>query len=70
MAEAEVLPEEHSMAYLNMPDEEENGIDQSVEKPEALMMKILAMMMLLWQASFKISNNAIRTLLLCIRQFM
>ncbi|XP_016346834.1 uncharacterized protein LOC107692355 isoform X2 [Sinocyclocheilus anshuiensis] len=53
-----------------MQDGEEHGSDQSSEKPEDLLMKLLAMMILSWQASFKISDNAITTLLLCMRQFM
>ena len=33
-------------------------------------MKLLAMMLLTWQSTFKISDNAITSLLLCIKQFM
>ncbi|XP_016126125.1 uncharacterized protein [Sinocyclocheilus grahami] len=68
--EVEILAEEQIEAYLNMQDGEKHGSDQSSEKPEDLLMKLLAMMILSWQASFKISDNAITTLLLCMRQFM
>lgn len=33
-------------------------------------MKLLAMMLLSWQSTFKISDNAITSLLLCIKRFM
>ncbi|XP_058255085.1 uncharacterized protein LOC131359300 isoform X1 [Hemibagrus wyckioides] len=56
--------------HLNIHNGEGHGSDQSSEKTEDLLIKIFTMMILSWQATFKISDNAITTLLLCIRQFM
>ncbi|XP_038165113.1 uncharacterized protein LOC119799343 [Cyprinodon tularosa] len=67
----ESLDEELSEAYPHIQDGEGHGSDQSTsEKPEDLLMKILAMMLLSWQATFKISDNAITSLLLCIKRFI
>lgn len=49
----------------------QDGGDQSnSDKPEDLMIKLLAFMLLTWQTTFKISDNAITSLLLCIKHFM
>ncbi|XP_073670897.1 uncharacterized protein [Paramisgurnus dabryanus] len=70
-AEGEILAEEPSEAYPHIQDGEEHGSDQSrSEKPEHLLMKLFAMMLLSWQSTFKISDNAITSLLLCIKHFM
>ena len=69
--EGESLAEEQSESYPHMQDGEGHGSDQPrSEKPEDLLMKLLAMMLLTWQSTFKISDNAVTSLLLCIRQFM
>lgn len=68
--EGESLAEEQSEACPDIQDGEGHGSDQSrSEKPEDLM-KFLAMMLLSWQSAFKISDNAITSLLLCIKQFV
>ncbi|KAM9842238.1 uncharacterized protein ACBR49_013686 [Aulostomus maculatus] len=65
------LPEEQSEAHPQVQDGKRHRSDQSTsEKPEDLLMKLLAMMLLSWQSTFKISDNAITSLLLCIKQFM
>ncbi|XP_035986582.1 uncharacterized protein LOC118560045 isoform X2 [Fundulus heteroclitus] len=67
----ESLDEEQREAYPHIQDGEGHGTDQSTsEKPEDLLMKLLAMMLLSWQSTFKISDNAITSLLLCIKNFM
>ncbi|ROL42087.1 hypothetical protein DPX16_19534 [Anabarilius grahami] len=69
--EEESLAKEQSEAYPHIQDGEGHGSDQSrSEKPEDLLIKLLAMMLLSWQSTFKISDNAITSLLLCIKQFM
>ncbi|XP_030255528.1 uncharacterized protein LOC115570879 [Sparus aurata] len=69
--EGESLAEEQSVAYCHIQDGEGHGSDQPrSEKPEDLSMKLLAMMLLTWQSTFKISDNTITSLLLCIKQFM
>ena len=68
--EGESLAEEQS-EYTDTKDGEGNGSDQSrSEHPEDVLMKLLAMMLLSWQSTFKISDNAITSLLLCIKHFM
>ncbi|XP_067230067.1 uncharacterized protein [Chanodichthys erythropterus] len=60
----EGLAKEQSEAYPHIQDGEGHGSDQSrSEKPEDLLIKS-------WQSTFKISDNAITSLLLCIKQFM
>ncbi|XP_077076075.1 uncharacterized protein LOC143728979 [Siphateles boraxobius] len=62
---------EQSEAYPHIQDGKGHGIDQSrSEKTEDLLIKLLAMMLWSWQSTFKISDNAITSLLLCIKQFM
>jgi len=62
---------EQSEADLHIQDGEGHGSDQSrSEKTEDLLMRLLAMIILSWQSTFKISDNAITSLLLCIKQFM
>lgn len=51
-----------------MQDGEGHESDQASDKPEDLLMKLLAMMILSWQAAFNISDNAITSLLLCIQK--
>ena len=50
MKRGESLAEEQSEAYPKMQDGEGHGSDQSSEKD--LLMKLLAMMILSWQATF------------------
>lgn len=59
--EEESLAEDQSDAYFKMQEGEGHGSDQS-EKPEDLLMNPLALMILSWQTTFKISDNAITVL--------
>lgn len=68
--EWESLAEEQSEACPNMQAGEGDGSDQFSEKQEDLLMKLLAMILLSWQTTFKISDNAITSRLMSIKHFM
>ncbi len=59
--EGEVRAEEQTEAHPNRQDGEGHGSNPSSEQGDSL---------LSWQATCKVSDNAITSLLLCIKQFM
>ncbi|XP_063077496.1 uncharacterized protein LOC134467584 [Engraulis encrasicolus] len=52
------------------PHVQDEAHQPNIDKPEDHMMKLLAFMLLTWQSTFKISDNAITSLLLCLKHFM
>mgnify|MGYP000748938322 CR=1 FL=1 len=68
--EGERQADDQSEVYPNMQAGEEHESSQSSEKPEHLLMKLLGVTILSWQATFKICDIAIKSLLLCIKQLM
>lgn len=62
--------EEQQLEHLGLTTDEKDAEETNGDSSGQLLVKLLAMMLLTWQAAFNISDSAITALLQCLRQFM
>ena len=68
--EQHVFTDGQHSEHLDFKDDKPEEDNDNRDSSALLLVKLLAIMLLTWQALFNISDNAITALLLCLRQLM